>query len=68
MVRVSGVLYRTEHDSGGLMPCRQYRVRAGGVAVTEYEIDMTSLDNINQSECVVSSLLPGRPVLCVCSE
>ena len=48
MVRVSGVLYSTEHHSGGLMPCRQYRVRAGGVAVTEYEIDMTSLDNINQ--------------------
>ena len=42
----------------------------GGAAVTEYEIDMTSLDNTTQSvyrgkdtECVVASLLPGRPYL-----
>ena len=42
----------------------------GGAAITEYEIDMTSLDNTTMSvyrgkelECVVASLLPGRPYL-----
>lgn len=42
----------------------------GGAAVTEFEIDMTSPDNITRSvyrgrdtECVVASLLPGRPYL-----
>merc|ERR1719445_978791 len=42
----------------------------GGAPITEFEIDMTSPDNITRSvyrgrdtECVVASLLPGRPYL-----
>ena len=42
----------------------------GGAPVTEYEIDMTSPDNSTrgvyrgrETECVVASLLPGRPYL-----
>merc|ERR1719228_2377776 len=42
----------------------------GGAPVTEFEIDMTSPDNITRgvyrgrdTECVVASLLPGRPYL-----
>ena len=42
----------------------------GGAPVTEFEIDMTSLDNKTravyrgrETECVVASLLPGRPYL-----
>ena len=42
----------------------------GGSPVTEFEIDMTSLDNKTravyrgrETECVVASLLPGRPYL-----
>jgi len=42
----------------------------GGAPITEFEIDMTSPDNITRgvyrgrdTECVVASLLPGRPYL-----
>jgi len=42
----------------------------GGASVTEFEIDMTSPDNTTRSvyrgrdtECVVASLMPGRPYL-----
>ena len=42
----------------------------GGAAITEYEIDMTSPDNTTRgvyrgrdTECVVASLLPGRPYM-----
>ena len=42
----------------------------GGATVTEFEIDMTSPDNTTrgvyrgrETECVVASLLPGRPYL-----
>ena len=42
----------------------------GGAPITEFEIDMTSPDNTTKgvyrgrdSECVVASLLPGRPYL-----
>jgi len=45
-------------------------VEDGGAPVTEYEIDMTSPDNSTrgvyrgrETECVVASLLPGRPYL-----
>ena len=42
----------------------------GGAIITEYEIDMTAPDNMTrtvykgrETECVVASLLPGRPYL-----
>jgi hypothetical protein len=42
----------------------------GGAIVTEFEIDMTSTDNMTRrvyrgrdTECVIASLLPGRPYL-----
>ena len=42
----------------------------GGAIITEYEIDMTAPDNSTRTvykgrgtECVVASLLPGRPYL-----
>ena len=42
----------------------------GGATVTEFEIDMTSPDNTTRgvyrgrdTECLVASLLPGRPYL-----
>lgn len=42
----------------------------GGSAVAEYEVDMTSPDNVTQqvykgpeTSCIVNGLLPGRPYL-----